>query len=351
LPPSAHWNVSIGFSFHDYDHVSYDSWCFVEDRHFGHHNVNSYVLSPVKNKVLLGRTHNVTRYRNHGGWPVNDGLDIRAIEASGAKVKHLNVVDASSPYRGGERLRGNSVEYYRPRIQEKNVRGLKPADRFVADRSGGPAAKSKLADRGGREIAFQDERAALERGRDDRRVQKVIERGIERGSVERVNRRQDVERVKGRQAVERVNQRQTAERVKGRSSVERVSKRQDVQRTNERQVVERMNKRQATERVQSRKPVTEKRQFADARPSRRSVNEATQRRAESRKAERVEKSRKAERVERSSGESRKSAQRVEERGGDARSEKVSRSDERAEKSKGNKASSSKSPRGGGKRRA
>jgi hypothetical protein len=332
LPPAAHWDVSIGFSFHDYDHyVPASSWCFVEDHHFVHHNVNSYVLSPVKNKRLLGQTHNVTSYRNHGGWPVNDGLDVRAIEKSGAKVKHLNVVDASSPFRGGERIRGNSVEYYRPRIQEKNVRGLKPADRFVADRSGDRAVKSKLADRGGREIAFQDERAALQKSREDRRVQKVIERGVERGNVERVNRRQDVERV---------NQRQPAERVKERQSVERVNKRQDVQRKNERQVVERTNKRQATERVQARKPATEKRQFADARPSRRSLNDATQRRVESRKAERVE---------RSSGESRK-AQSVEERSKDSRSESVSRSDERVQQSKGKKASSSKGSRGG-KRRA
>jgi hypothetical protein len=329
LPPSAHWDVSIGFSYVDYDHVPSSSWCFVEDCHFGHHSMNSYVLSPAKNKWLLGRTHNVTHYRNHGGWPVSDGLDYRSIEQSGANVKHLNVVDASSPFNGGERIRGNSVEYYRPRIQEKNVRGLKPADRFVADRSG-RAMKSKLADRGGREIAFQDERAALEKSREDRRVQKVIERGIERGNVERVNRRQEVERTNKRQA----------ERVKGRQDVERVNRRQDVQRTNDRQVAERTNKRQATERVQSRKPASEKRQFADARPSRRSLNDATQRRVESRKAERVQ---------RSSGESRK-GQRVEEPRRESRSEKVSGRDERGQQSKG-KVSSSKSSRGGGKRRA
>lgn len=305
LPPAAHWNVSVGFSYYDYDRIPSNSWCFVEDRHFGHSGIYSHVVAASRNDWLLARTHNATRYGNHDGWPVNDGLDVRAIESRAGKVKHLNVVDASSPFKGGERIRGNAVEYYRPKIQEKNVRGLRPADRFVADRSSDRIRKNKVTDRGGRELAFNDERAALEKNRENRRVGKVIERGSARRDVERVNSRQQVER--------------------------------RVERADGQQKVERANKRQTTERVQSEKRSRETRQFAEARPYRRSLNDATQRRIESRRAERVHQGRAMEQ---------KRAPRVEERS-KQRSEKISRDGDRQQRSSPQKAS--KGSRGGGKR--
>jgi hypothetical protein len=345
LPPAAHWNVSVGFSFYDYDHIPSNSWCFVEDRHFGNSGIYTHVVSVSKNKWLLDRTHNVTRYRNHDGWPVNDGLDVRVIEKRGGKVKHLNVVNASSPFKSGDRIRGNAVEYYRPRIQEKNVRGLRPADRFVADRNGDRVHKSKVAERGGREVAFNDERASLEKNRENRRVEKT---------VNRVNPRQDAERV---------------------------NKRQDVDRANKRQEVERSNKRQATERVQSEKHPERTRQFADAGPNRRSLDDATERRIEKRRAERVDQKRvaeqrKAPRVEERSRQTRSDrveergkqarsdrvqertrksrSDRVEERSKQTRSEKVSGDGDREQRSGSQKASTqkaSKGSRGGGKQRA
>ena len=337
LPPAAHWNVSVGFSFYDYDHIPSSSWCFVEDRHFGHSGIYSHVVPGHKNKWLLDRTHNVTRYRNHDGWPVNEGLNVRAIEKSGGKVKHLSVVDASSPFKGGERVRGNAVEYYRPRIKEKNVRGVRPADRFVADRNADQVRKSKVADRGGRELAFNDDRGAPERGREKRSVEKT---------ASRVNSRQDVERVNKRQDVQRVN------------------RGKDVERANKRQEVERANKRQATERVQSEKRSDRSRQFADVRPSRRSLNDATQKRIQNRKVERVDQrrgaeQRKAPRVEERNKQGRSDrveergkqtrSNKVEERGKQSRSEKVSRSGDREQRSGSQKAS--KGSRGGGKQRA
>ena len=332
LPPAAHWNVSVGFSYYDYDGIPSNSWCFVEDRHFGHSGIYSHVVASSRNDWLLARTHNVTRYRNQGGWPVNDGLDLRAIEKHAGKVKHLNVVDASSPYKGGERIRGNSVEYYRPKIQEKNVRGLRPADRFVADQSSDRIRKNNnVADRGGRELAFNDERVAPEKNRDHRSVKKAIERSNARQDVERVNSRQQVQR-----GVERVNKRQDVER--------------RVERADKRQVVERTNKRQATERVQSEKRSRETRQFAEAGPRHSSLNDATEKHIERRRAERVDQSRAVEkrrtpRVEERSGQR---SDRVEGRKGQ-RSEKVSRDDDRQQRSSPQKAS--KGSRGGGKQRA
>jgi hypothetical protein len=307
LPPAAHWNVSIGLSFHDYDRIHRDSWCFVEDRHFTHSGLKSRIVSAARNDWMLDRTRNVTRYRNHDGWPVNDGVDYRVIEKRGGKVKHLNVVDASSPRKSGERIRGDAVEFYRPNIKEKNVRGLKPADRHIADR------KSELRrsdERGGREVALQKERVSKERATIEKQ-----NRGAERA-----------------QASERVNKRENAERA---------------------------NKRQAAERVESTKRSTQTRQFAQAGPNRRVVKESREtQRVEERSARRVEEKRgparderrvekrqvsreerRADtRVEQRRAPDRKSA-RVEERSRPARTEKMSRGD-RTERSGSQKAQSS-----------
>jgi len=304
LPPAAHWNASIGFSFVDYDYIPSSSWCFVEDRHFVHSGLKSHIVASARNDWLLQHTHSATRYRNHDGWPVNDGLNMRDIERRGGKVKHLNIVDASSPFKSGDRIRGNAVEYYRPKIQEKNVRGLKPADRFIANRSDDAFRKSKAVDRGGPKQAFNDERVALEKNRENRRYEKAVERNNSRQYVEQVEKRQ-------------------------------VEKRQVAQRTNPRQEVERANKRQATERVQSEKR-RDTRQYAEAGPQRRSVRETIQRRSDIRKAER----------ESGGSAGPRKSQRVEERSHQTHS-KASRADDRTQRSQ----KASKGSRGGGKQKA
>jgi hypothetical protein len=313
LPPAAHWNVSVGFSYVDYDYIPSSSWCFVEDRHFNDSGLSSHIVVSSRNDWMLQHTHNVTRYRNRNGWPVNDGLNVRDIERSAGKVKHLNIVDASAPFKSGDRIRGNAVEYYRPKIQEKNVRGLKPADRFMANRSADAFRKSTAVERGGPKQAFADERVALEKNRENGRYAKAVERN------------------------------------NSRQSVERVEKRQVAQRTNQRQEVERANKRQTAQRVQSEKR-GEPRQFAEAGPHRRSVGDVIERRADVRKSERESGGstdrRKAQRLERGPTASR-DAQRVEERGQQQTRSKASRNEDRAERSQ----KASKGSRGGGKQKA
>jgi hypothetical protein len=122
LPPAAHWDVHVGLHFGGVSAIPVSNWCFVEQRHFTHSKIKYKVVNRSRNDVIYHHTRNVTRYDTWDGYPRNVGFDVATVnDWGGGKVKKMRVADVSGPRQGhGEKVRGNSIETFRPRIDSKS---------------------------------------------------------------------------------------------------------------------------------------------------------------------------------------------------------------------------------------
>ncbi len=174
LPPAAHWNVSIGLRFGGVDRIPSRDWCYVEQRNFTHSKIKYKIVDRSHNDRIHRRTHDTTRFESWNGRPKNVGLEVAQVnDWGGGKVKKFHAVDAGSSRKGrAERVRGNSVEYFRPDVsraakfrgEDRQVkRPIESVDRQLTKRSSRPAERELVksrdtrAPRGGREIAMSRE--------------------------------------------------------------------------------------------------------------------------------------------------------------------------------------------------
>ncbi len=130
LPPDAHWDVAVGLKYRHVDRIPPGQWCFVEQRHLSHSKLKTKIVSVARNKTLFKQTRDGTRYSVRGGTPVNEGLELAAVErTTERKVPRLKVADAGTPQKGrGDRVAYDKVEYYRPEVREADLRMAPPAE-------------------------------------------------------------------------------------------------------------------------------------------------------------------------------------------------------------------------------
>jgi hypothetical protein len=92
-----------------------------------------------RNRDLLPRTRDYTRFASRGGWPVNQGIPIASVERSmGRSVPRLRVTDLSGPGRGHGVLVGrDAVGFFRPNLRSGSPRVAPREDARMTVRGGG----------------------------------------------------------------------------------------------------------------------------------------------------------------------------------------------------------------------
>ncbi len=167
LPPDAHWNASVGLKYRGVDRIPPGQWCFVEQKHLSHSKLKVKIVSVARNETIFKQTRDGTKYSVRGGRPVNEGLEIAAVERNmERKVPRLNVVDADAPPKGrGEKVAAGKVEFYRPSVREQDLRVAPPAEirKPVVAMSETELYRQAAKDRQQMEESLAKERATLER--------------------------------------------------------------------------------------------------------------------------------------------------------------------------------------------
>jgi hypothetical protein len=167
LPPDAHWDVAVGLKYRHVDRIPPGQWCFVEQRHLSHSKLKTKIVSVARNKTLFKQTQDGTRYSVRGGMPVNEGLEVAAVErTTDRKVPRLKVADAGAPQSGrGERVASGKVEYYRPDVREADLRMAPPSEirKPVVAMTETELRQQAEKDRRQMEESLAKERAELER--------------------------------------------------------------------------------------------------------------------------------------------------------------------------------------------
>lgn len=124
LPPRVGWQVGVGLDLGGVSlglAIGNDGWCFVEERHFLELDLRSAIVAVPRNRALVQRTRDVTRYSERERRVVTGGVDVRKVErAVGRPVVPRRIEDASAPppRRRGDGRGSGAVEVYRPRVKE-----------------------------------------------------------------------------------------------------------------------------------------------------------------------------------------------------------------------------------------
>jgi hypothetical protein len=167
LPPDAHWDAKGGLKWRGSNHISPGQWCFVEQKHLSHSKLKVKIVSVARNETIFKQTRDATKYAVRGGRPINEGLDLAAVERNTErKFPRLEIADAAVPPKGrGEKVAQGKVEFYRPAIREQDLRVAPPAEIRKPDlaMSETEIYRQGQKDRAQMEESIAKERAALER--------------------------------------------------------------------------------------------------------------------------------------------------------------------------------------------
>jgi Family of unknown function (DUF6600) len=125
LPPDAEWGSS-GLSGYQGSAIPPEQWCFVRGQHFTDPDLRANITSSARNATLLGRTRDATRYELRGGSPVNEGIDLAAIErASGRRVPQLTIVNTGEPqHEKSQEVTGTTVRMFREKLRPTSLTQL-----------------------------------------------------------------------------------------------------------------------------------------------------------------------------------------------------------------------------------
>lgn len=167
LPPDVGWQGQTGLTVSATvldQRISGDSWCFAPARDFGTARIRASELPPGRNLTLISRTENVTRYDVVNSRPAERGMSPEILERdTGRKFQRYQVLDSSSPASmRGDRIRGLTIEAYRPSDTASRIRPVRPTG---STQSAPPPAVVKRLDQEQRQFdrRMQQERAALDR--------------------------------------------------------------------------------------------------------------------------------------------------------------------------------------------
>jgi hypothetical protein len=165
LPPDAHWDVHAGLKYRHVDRIPPGQWCFVEQRHLSQTKLKTKIVSVARNETLFKQTRDGTRYSVRGGKPVNEGLEVAAVErTTDRKFQRLEVADAQTPQKG-ERVASGKVEYFRPEVREADLKMAPPAEIRKPDAAMSETELHAQAEKDRREMegSLAKERAQLQR--------------------------------------------------------------------------------------------------------------------------------------------------------------------------------------------
>ncbi len=100
LPPSARWEVGVGFSGggNFAAVIAPAHWCFVEDRYMTAPAIREYVAPRARNVTYVNVTNNITNYTVIHDRIVDRSVDVRQVErVTHQRVPMYNIVDQASP--------------------------------------------------------------------------------------------------------------------------------------------------------------------------------------------------------------------------------------------------------------
>ena len=192
LPPSAHWDGSIGLTFTSGNSIPSRDWSFVPQQHLLDVNISLQVTSVARNVTLIERSRDATRFEVRDGRPANVGIDVANIEANLKRpVPRVKITDVDTPARGGGQADGKGgVEFYRPSVRST------------------PTDKATTPSTAGRRNAVPD--AVVSRQRDQQQRKLDADLKAERSRLER-EQKQDLVTQPAGPAVDQVRKRHIAE--------------------------------------------------------------------------------------------------------------------------------------------
>ncbi|MBC7536119.1 MAG: hypothetical protein H7258_10530 [Ferruginibacter sp.] len=119
--------VSLGAAYGNGYNVSYNQWNFVRCNDFGRRNIHNYYIDKSKNVAIINNTTvinntRVDKTRNSTYSPGPDRMEVQ--KQSGRTITPIAIVDENKPAR---HITKNSVQLYRPVIQNNSNAAIKPA--------------------------------------------------------------------------------------------------------------------------------------------------------------------------------------------------------------------------------
>lgn len=117
LPPYASFHIGFGIRFSTGWHSHHRHWNFIGYNHFGHRNLNIYIVDRSTNINIYNNTKYRTNYRYRDGRIVNGGIDRNFVEKrSGYRIaeRRINTTSNYSAYRSRENNDSRSVTVFRP---------------------------------------------------------------------------------------------------------------------------------------------------------------------------------------------------------------------------------------------
>ncbi len=123
LPPAMGWQVNVGFSSNDWDHmpgVEHYWWSFALARDLPGPGISRRLAPRHRGGVLVAETHNITNYTYVDAHVANRSLDIEPIRrAHGKNIPTRVITDISAPPASHSRqVAGNTFNAYRPEMRE-----------------------------------------------------------------------------------------------------------------------------------------------------------------------------------------------------------------------------------------
>lgn len=227
LPPEARWQIDIGFTI---GNVEFDailgpsSWCFVRERDFCRPHIRRYLFRDRDCDHCYRTTLNTTRYVIREGRIINDGIDVRRIEAkAGRPVRHYRVIDRPDEARPDrDVVKGTDIHVFRPARFERRTEGLEVRDRDERPRNRIPESVRRGVEENRRTIERQHEERAQAEARYRERMQNLPPR--EREDAER-KMQKDLRRIERRHQSERHDAVQRNVRERGKSEREKSEER------------------------------------------------------------------------------------------------------------------------------
>lgn len=125
--------VSVDYGYSDRYTIPNNYWRFVRDRDFGRRDMNDYYVSPSNNGQLINNSRVVNNFREdktrnvrYNGGPDRNELEQRV----GKKIAPVPVTEGIHP---GETIGDGRYQIYKPRVQQNNSNGSRPAPSRVTD--------------------------------------------------------------------------------------------------------------------------------------------------------------------------------------------------------------------------
>jgi hypothetical protein len=128
MRPGISMDVSFRGEFRDVN-----SWCFVRDRDFLRHNLNSYYINRRDNDRIIGNSIVITNTFNDTRRNVTYVAGPHKADIQSTTSRRIASVTIRDNERPGERLSGKELRIYRPQIENVTNRTELPAPRHVTD--------------------------------------------------------------------------------------------------------------------------------------------------------------------------------------------------------------------------